>query len=86
MFSSWVKFKTIYKIRVNSAEMRFFQNFIKISIPVKNLKKIRSFLICSFMQFTCDSKSMVCASLREDNSRASASGLLPVQTHEPYSN
>ena len=29
---------------------------------------------------------MVCASVREDNPRASASGLSPVQTHEPYSN
>ena len=28
---------------------------------------------------------MVCASVREDNPRTSASGLLPVQTHEPYS-
>ena len=32
-----------------------------------------------------DSYSMVCASVREDNPRASAGGLSPVQKHEPYS-
>ena len=32
----------------------------------------------------CDSYSMVCASVREDNPRASPSGLSPVQMHEPY--
>ena len=33
-----------------------------------------------------DSKSMVCASVREGNTRALASVLSPVQTHEPYCN
>ena len=48
--------------------------------------KLNRFLVLNTSDAACVSYCRVCASVREDNPRAFAIGLSPVQTHEPYIN
>ena len=46
--------------------------------------KLNRFLILNTSDVAYVSHCRVCASVREDNPRALASGLSPIQTHKPY--